>query len=79
MNIADGGFVYFVASSTKYCQSPITEQSSSNSKRPFLAWYIIFYDNTSCIICSSNGLYCLKFSDEFNVDGAPDATNGAMI
>jgi hypothetical protein len=20
-----------------------------------------------------NGLYCLKFSDEFNVDGAPDA------
>jgi hypothetical protein len=33
-----------------------------------------FYDNTSCIICSPTDYTVLKFSDEFNVDGAPDAT-----
>jgi hypothetical protein len=77
MNIADGGFMGYFVGASSYEILSITDNRMKvrviQNGNPFLAWYHIF-DNTSCIICSSNGLYCLKFSDEFNVDGAPDAT-----
>jgi hypothetical protein len=81
MNIADGGFMGYFVGASSYEILSITDNRMKvrviQNEIRFLVSY--FYDNTSCIICSSTDYTVLKFSDEFNVDGAPDAINGAMI
>jgi hypothetical protein len=42
------------------------------ANNPFLAWYHILQHTSS--FSSPTDYTVLKFSDEFNVDGAPDAT-----
>jgi hypothetical protein len=76
MNIADGGFMGYFVGASSYEILSITDNRMKVrviQKNRFLLG-IIFYDNTSCIICSPTDYTVLKFSDEFNVDGAPDAT-----
>jgi hypothetical protein len=44
---------------------------------PFLAWYHIFTTTAQELLSPTD--YTLKFSDEFNTDGAQILQNGAMI
>jgi hypothetical protein len=74
-----GGFMGYFVGGSSYEILSITD----NRK---LEWYsqgihffgIIFYDNSSRSCCIPTDYTTLKFSDEFNTDGAQILQNGAI-
>lgn len=77
MNFSDGGFMGYYAGATQYEILSITENRMVvrlvQGNNAALAWYLIF--TTTMPTSSPDPDYTvLKFSDEFNTDGAPDAT-----
>ena len=77
MNFSDGGFMGYYAGATQYEILSITENRMVvrlvQGNNTALAWYLIF--TTTLPTSSPDPDYTvLKFSDEFNTDGAPDAT-----
>lgn len=77
MNFSDGGFMGYYAGATQYEILSITENRMVvrlvQGNNAALAWYLIF--TTTIPTSSPDPDYTvLKFSDEFNTDGAPDAT-----
>ena len=77
MNFSDGGFMGYYAGATQYEILSITENRMVvrlvQGNNAALAWYLIF--TTTMPTSSPDPDYAvLKFSDEFNTDGAPDAT-----
>lgn len=77
MNFSDGGFMGYYAGATQYEILSITENRMVvrlvQGNNAALAWYLIF--TTTLPTSSPDPDYIvLKFSDEFNTDGAPDAT-----
>jgi hypothetical protein len=77
INIADGGFMGYFVGASSYEILSITENRMRvrvvQANNPFLAWYHIF-TTTPPASAAPTDYTVLKFSDEFNVDGAPDAT-----
>lgn len=78
MNFADGGFMgYFFGASTYEILSITENRMVVRSVMPgntFLAWYHIFTTSPPNTGTPVTDYTKLVFSDEFNTDGAPDAT-----
>ena len=81
LNIADAGFMGYFVGASSYEILSITDNRMVvrviQSGNPFLAWYHIFTTSPSggAVTPTPTANYTvLKFSDEFNVDGAPDPT-----
>jgi hypothetical protein len=78
MNIADGGFMGYFVGTSSYEILSITENRMRvrviQNGNPFLAWYHIFTTTPPAASAAPTDYTVLKFSDEFNVDGAPDVT-----
>ncbi|WP_264565007.1 glycoside hydrolase family 16 protein [Flavobacterium sp. N3904] len=77
MNFSDGGFMGYYAGATQYEILSITENRMVvrfvQGNNAGLAWYQIF--TTSPPVAADDTVYTnLVWSDEFNTDGAPDAT-----
>ncbi|WP_140487459.1 family 16 glycosylhydrolase [Flavobacterium sp. GSA192] len=77
MNFSDGGFMGYYAGATQYEILSITENRMVvrlvQGNNAALAWYLIF-TTTMPTLSPDPDYTVLKFSDEFNTDGAPDAT-----
>lgn len=80
INISDGGFMGYYVGQSSYEIISITANRMVvrciDKKNSFLAWYHIFTSTApgSGITPPQDDYTVLKFSDEFNTDGAPDAT-----
>ena len=81
INIADGGFMGYFVGTSSYEILSITDNRMVvrviQSGNPFLAWYHIFTTTAPGSIVPPTPVAdytVLKFSDEFNTDGAPDPT-----
>lgn len=78
MNFSDGGFMGYFVGGTSYEILSITENRMRvrvvQPGNPFLAWYHIFTTTPPASAVAPTDYTTLKFSDEFNTDGAPDAT-----
>ena len=81
MNFADGGFMGYYVGTSSYEILSITDNRMVvrviQSGNPFLAWYHTFTTTApgAAVTPTPTVDYTvLKFADEFNVDGAPDAT-----
>ncbi|WP_338647976.1 family 16 glycosylhydrolase [Flavobacterium sp. KS-LB2] len=81
INIADGGFMGYFVGTSSYEILSITDNRMVvrviQSGNPFLAWYHIFTTTAPGSIVTPTPVAdytVLKFSDEFNTDGAPDPT-----
>lgn len=78
MNFSDGGFLAYYAGATQYEILSITENRMAvrlvQANNVALAWYLIFTTTAPTSSVDPVDYTVLKFSDEFNVDGAPDAT-----
>ncbi|MBP2284571.1 hypothetical protein H4V97_002889 [Flavobacterium sp. CG_23.5] len=77
LNIADGGFMGYFVGTSSYEILSITDNRMVvrviQSGNPFLAWYHIFTTTPpGASVTPAADYTVLKFSDEFNVDGAPD-------
>ncbi|MBG6109536.1 hypothetical protein IWX84_000395 [Flavobacterium sp. CG_9.10] len=77
LNIADGGFMGYFVGASSYEILSITDNRMVvrviQSGNPFLAWYHIFTTTPpGASVTPAADYTVLKFSDEFNVDGAPD-------
>lgn len=76
MNFSDGGFMGYYVGSSSYEILSITanrmEVRCVDGKTPNLAWYHIFTTTKPGDIPPPADFTVLKFSDEFNLDGAPD-------
>jgi hypothetical protein len=77
MNIADGGFMGYFVGASSYEILSITDNRMKvrviqNEIRFLLG--IIFLTTPPASSAAPTDYTVLKFSDEFNVDGAPDAT-----
>jgi hypothetical protein len=81
LNIADGGFMGYFVGTSSYEILSITENRMRvrviQNGNPFLAWYHIFTTTPPASAAAPVDYTVLKFSDEFNVDGAPDASKWA--
>ena len=81
LNIADGGFMGYFVGASSYEILSITENRMRvrviQSGNPFLAWYHIFTTTPPATSAAPTDYTVLKFSDEFNTDGAPDASKWA--
>jgi hypothetical protein len=76
MNIADGGFMGYFVGASSYEILSITDNRMKVrviQNGTFLAWYHIFTTTPPASSAAPTDYTVLKFSDEFNVDGA-DAT-----
>lgn len=81
INIADGGFMGYFVGASSYEILSITDNRMTvrviQSGNPFLAWYHTFTTSPAGSAVNPTPVTdytVLKFSDEFNVDGAPDPT-----
>ncbi len=81
LNIADGGFMGYFVGASSYEILSITDNRMTvrviQSGNPFLAWYHTFTTSPAGSAVNPTPVTdytVLKFSDEFNVDGAPDPT-----
>jgi len=78
MNFSDGGFMGYYAGATQYEILSITENRMTvrlvQGNNVALAWYLVFTTTPPTQAVDPVDYTVLKFSDEFNVDGAPDAT-----
>jgi hypothetical protein len=79
INIADAGFMGYFVGTSSYEILSITDNRMVvrviQSGNPFLAWYHTFTTSPQGASATPTVDYTvLKFSDEFNVDGAPDPT-----
>nr|WP_315207795.1 family 16 glycosylhydrolase [uncultured Flavobacterium sp.] len=81
LNIADAGFMGYFVGTSSYEILSITDNRMVvrviQSGNPFLAWYHIFTTTAPGAVVTPTPIAnytVLKFSDEFNVDGAPDPT-----
>ena len=81
MNFADGGFMGYFVGTSSYEILSITDNRMVvrviQSGNPFLAWYHTFTTSPPGAVVTPTPIAnytVLKFSDEFNVDGAPDPT-----
>jgi hypothetical protein len=80
LNIADGGFMGYFVGSSSYEILSITDNRMRvrviQAGNPFLAWYHTFTTTppAGAVTPPSANYNVLKFSDEFNTDGAPDPT-----
>ena len=80
LNIADGGFMGYFVGTSSYEILSITDNRMRvrviQAGNPFLAWYHTFTTTppAAAVTPPSANYTVLKFSDEFNTDGAPDAT-----
>lgn len=79
VNIADGGFMGYFIGTSSYEILSITDNRmvvrGIQSGNPFLAWYHTFTTTAPGAVTPPTADFTvLKFSDEFNVDGAPDPT-----
>lgn len=78
MNFSDGGFMGYYAGATQYEILSITENRMVvrlvQGNNAALAWYLIFTTTPPTSSTDPVDYTVLKFSDEFNIDGAPDAT-----
>ena len=81
INIADGGFMGYFVGTSSYEILSITDNRMVvrviQSGNPFLAWYHIFTTTPPGAVVTPTptaNYTVLKFSDEFNIDGAPDPT-----
>ncbi|MGZ9676345.1 glycoside hydrolase family 16 protein [Flavobacterium sp. GNP001] len=79
LNIADGGFMGYFVGASSYEILSITDNRMTvrviQSGNPFLAWYHTFTTSPAGSVVNPTPVTdytVLKFSDEFNVDGAPD-------
>lgn len=77
MNFSDGGFMAYYAGSTQYEILSITENRMAvrvvQGNNAALAWYLVF-TTTKPVQTVAVDYTTLKFSDEFDTNGAPDAT-----
>jgi hypothetical protein len=75
MNFSDGGFMAYYAGATQFEILSITENRMMvrliQGNDAGLAWYLIF-TTTPPASAAPTDYTVLKFSDEFNTDGAPD-------
>ncbi|WP_144892460.1 family 16 glycosylhydrolase [Flavobacterium tiangeerense] len=80
LNIADGGFMGYFVGSSSYEILSLTDNRMRvrviQAGNPFLAWYHTFTTTApgAAVTPPSANYNVLKFSDEFNTDGAPDPT-----
>ena len=81
LNIADGGFMGYFVGTSSYEILSITDNRMVvrviQSGNPFLAWYHTFTTTPAGAVITPpvvTNYTDLKFSDEFNTDGAPDPT-----
>ncbi|MBB1193409.1 glycoside hydrolase family 16 protein [Flavobacterium sp. SOK18b] len=80
LNIADGGFMGYFVGSSSYEILSLTDNRMRvrviQAGNPFLAWYHTFTTTppAGAVTPPSANYNVLKFSDEFNTDGAPDPT-----
>lgn len=81
LNIADGGFMGYFVGASSYEILSITDNRMTvrviQSGNPFLAWYHTFTTSPAGSAVNPTPVTdytVLKFSDEFNVVGAPDPT-----
>lgn len=78
MNFSDGGFMGYFVGGSSYEILAITDNRMRvrvvQPGNPFLAWYHIFTTTAPGAAASPTDYTTLKFSDEFNTDGAPDPT-----
>lgn len=76
MNFSDGGFMGYYVGASSYEILSITanrmEVRCVDARNPTLAWYHIFTTTKPGTPIPEDDFTVLKFSDEFNVDGAPD-------
>ncbi|MBX9887712.1 MAG: family 16 glycosylhydrolase [Flavobacteriaceae bacterium] len=78
MNFSDGGFMGYYAGATQFEILSITDNRMVvrlvQANNVALAWYLVFTTTRPTQAATATDYTVLKFSDEFNVDGAPDAT-----
>lgn len=78
MNFSDGGFMGYYAGATQYEVLSITENRMQvrcvQANNTALAWYITFTTTLPGSDVDTTDYTTLVWSDEFNIDGVPDAT-----
>ncbi|CAH0335261.1 hypothetical protein FVB9288_00895 [Flavobacterium sp. CECT 9288] len=81
MNFSDGGFMGYYAGASQYEILSITDNRMLvrlvQANNTALAWYLIFSTSPAGSVVNPTPITdytVLKFSDEFNTDGAPDPT-----